>query len=53
MVKRRKVECKFIMDRLDSHGDDWRNAPALEQDIKPDISNLIKPPAIKVEKGYF
>ncbi|XP_044734008.1 HMG1/2-like protein [Chrysoperla carnea] len=51
MVKRRKVECKFIMDRLDSHGDDWRNAPAPEQDIKPDISNLIKPPTIKVEKG--
>lgn len=50
LIKRRKKEIKFIQNRLDFFGDDWRNAP-VEEDIKPDIKPIFLASQIKIEKG--
>lgn len=42
LLSRRKKEVKYLQERLDAHGDDWRNAPAetdVKQDAKPNIQN--------------
>lgn len=39
LSKRYKKEIKFLMARLDTHGDAFRTVVA-EEDVKPNISNL-------------
>lgn len=47
-LHRRQKEIKFLQNRLDSHGDDWRNVP-IEEDVKPVVSTLPSV-TIKTEK---
>ncbi|KAH0560182.1 non-histone protein 10 [Cotesia glomerata] len=58
LLKRTRKEKKFLIDRLDKHGDQWRDAPmgVLEENnifsvtVKPEKLNKCKVPVIKEEK---
>lgn len=50
LLNRVQKEVKFLQNRLDMHGDDWRNA-TVEEDVKPPLPSLVPSITIKTEKG--
>lgn len=50
MTKKCKKEIKFLVNRLDMHGDGFRTIKVEEEDIKPNISTLPQFPGFIVPK---
>ncbi|CAH1398586.1 unnamed protein product [Nezara viridula] len=52
MLRRRRKERKFLMDRLDMHRDNWRNIPlSLKLEDTSEQSAASKPAIFKLSKG--